>query len=133
MEIIQEKINFVQEKLIQAKNYLKDYENSKNKKDLLALERIIEQIVETSIKINKLILKTFNIQPLSYKESFLKLEKLNIFETDFLELLANTALFRNELAHDYMSTSNFYSLENIKKIISNYPKYLVKIIEYIEK
>lgn len=132
-EVILQKISFVQEKLNVSKEYLNDYKNSDTEKDLEALERVVEQIVETSIKINKELLNKINIFPLSYKESFLKLEKLNLFEKNFLKILAKTATFRNELAHDYINMSSFYSLENIELIIKNYPKYLIQIIDYLDK
>ena len=125
-DLIKRKINFVRESIILAKEYLKDYGENNDRKNMLALERLAEEIVETSIKINKEILKSKKILPLSYKDSFLKLEILGLFDKEFIEILADTSTFRNELAHEYMGMSSFYSIENIRLIINNYPKYLLK-------
>lgn len=38
---------------------------------------------------------------------------------NFIEELGDTAIFRNELAHEYMRMSSFYSIKNIKKVIDN--------------
>ena len=131
-KVLSQKISFVQEKLEIAKKYLSDYEKLNFSRDLDALERVVEQIVETSIKINKELLDSINIYPISYQESFLKLDHLGIFEKDFLEKLAKTARFRNELAHEYLDMTSFYSIENIKFILKNYPLYLIKIIKYLK-
>jgi uncharacterized protein YutE (UPF0331/DUF86 family) len=131
--IIYEEIKFVNENLKLGKSFLKDYELSKSTKDLFALERVSEQIVETTIKINKRILKRKNIIPSTYKESFLKLRELKFIDDNFLEKLAETAIFRNELAHDYRNMDKFYSLENIKNILELYPIYLEKLIKFLKK
>ncbi|MFW6026465.1 MAG: HepT-like ribonuclease domain-containing protein [Candidatus Woesearchaeota archaeon] len=131
-EILEKKVAYVQELLQDAKKYLDDYEKSKDKRDKLALEREIEKIVETSIKINKEMLKIKNKFPPTYKDSFLYLEILQVFEKKFLQESAETAIFRNELAHEYMSMSSFYSLENMKKIIKLYPKYFLNLVDFLE-
>ncbi len=56
--------------------YLKQKDDLFIKKtSLLAFEKKLEEVIEYSIKINKMILKKNNIVALSYQESFLLLKK----------------------------------------------------------
>jgi len=130
--IIFEEIKFVKGNLDTAKEFLNDFEKSKSKKDLYALERVAEQIVETSIKINKRLLKEKKLFPANYKESFELLKKLDFLDKILIEKLSQTASFRNKLAHDYKDMNNFYSVKNIKNIINIYPAYLNKLIQFLE-
>ena len=130
-QIVIHRIEFVRQKLIDAKLILNDYELLQSQRDKLALERICEEVVESATRINKEVLKLKNIIPFSYKDEFLKLKKLDIFTDEELEILSKTATFRNELAHEYLDLKNFYTISNIKTILQTYPNYLLKINQYI--
>ena len=129
-EVIYAKIDFVTSKLEDSKKYLKEYDRNEEDIYLCAIERVIEQVVETTIKINSEILKDQRIIPKSYKDTFLEMKTFDI-DKKLLQEMANTAKFRNELAHEYLDMSKYYAIKNIKNIIKIYPKYLKKIIEIL--
>lgn len=137
-EKITEKIGFVNSQLKNLKIDLEEFskvskEDNKKRWILNSIKREVEEITETVIKINTIILKDKSIFPSSYRNSFLDLKDLNIFEIKELEELSKTAIFRNELAHEYMNLGEDEVILNSKEILKLYPKYLVKVLEFIEK
>lgn len=137
-EKITEKVGFVNSKLKNLKIDLEEFskvgkKDNKKRWILNSIKREVEEITETVIKINTIILKEKSIFPSSYRNSFLDLKDLNIFEIKELEELSKTAIFRNELAHEYMNLGETEVISNSKEILKLYPKYLVKLLEFIEK
>jgi len=134
---IKRKYNYLIERFEKLKEYLKDYDNEKDKKDkeknYLALQRITEEVVETAIKINIFILKEKNIFPKTYKESFLKLKTDFNLDEKILVKLSNTAKFRNLLAHEYINLNEKEFIKKSKEILKVYPIYLKKIYNVIFK
>ncbi len=136
-EEIQKRIEYIKNKFKKLEMSLNKYEQEIDEDykyiELKAIERDSEEIIECSIRINQEILNKIDVVAETYKKSFLELKKLNIFETFFLEKISNTTIFRNKLAHEYMGLDTISIIRNAKQILNLYPKYLIKIIEYIEK
>ena len=137
-ELIYKKITFIKDSLGKLKRILnfRKEEKDPEKKEflLLSAEKKAEEIIESAIKINQTILKEeFNHFSESYYDSFMDLEKLEIFEADSLEKLAKTAGFRNRLAYDYMDLDEKIVGKTLENILKIYPDYLLKIIDRIGK
>lgn len=96
------------------------------------MQRIVEETVESAIKINIFILKQHNIFPKTYQDSFLELKILNIFTTKELKELAKTAKFRNILAYEYDDLTDDIFLNRTKLIIDLFPDYLKKIYKHLD-
>jgi uncharacterized protein YutE (UPF0331/DUF86 family) len=140
MEEIKKRVEYIEMKLEKLKNScdkLKSEVTNNNSDEtyiiLRAIERDSEEIVECSVRINQDILEKKGKLASTYRESFLLLKELKIFENEFLEELGKTVIFRNKLAHEYMGMEDNLVIKNSQKILDLYPKYLLKIIEFIEK
>lgn len=99
-EKITEKVGFVNSQLKNLKIDLEEFskvrkEDNKKRWILNSIKREVEEITETVIKINTIILKDKSIFPSSYRNSFLDLKDLNIFEIKEVEELSKTAIFRS--------------------------------------
>lgn len=136
---ISKRVEYVKTKLKKLEISLKKYENKNIDEDdkyiaLKAIEKDCEEIIESATRINQEILSELGEIGNTYRESFEKLEKLKLFESkDFVEKLSNTVGFRNRLAHDYIDLNTEITIISAKNILKIYPKYLLKILEYVEK
>ena len=130
---IKRKIDFITEELLELQEYLNKYEQTQDKMYFMLIKRYSEEICETCIKLNQLILKKKLHFPKSYQHSFLDLKDYYYFKNSDLEALANTAKFRNELAHEYIDMSAYYAVENSKKILELYPVFLKELQGILEK
>ena len=134
---IKRKFKLIEENLEKLKQYYFDYQKPKNEKykeiTFFALKRVAEEITESAIKLNIILLKTRDIFPITYKESFLKLYEFNLFDKELAKSFAKTAQFRNILAHEYQDLTELETIENIKIILKLYPTYLIKINNFIEQ
>ena len=130
---IKRKIDFITEELIELKEYLEKYQQTKDKMYFMLIKRYTEEICETCIKLNQLLLKKKLHFPKSYQHSFLDMKDFYSFKISDFEGLAKTAKFRNELAHEYIDMSAYYAVENSKKILELYPIYLKELQEVLEE
>ena len=131
------RIDYINEKLVWLKKSLDKYDKSVDDKDdsylaLKAVERDCEEIVESAVRVNQEILSDLGDVGETYRDSFDKLSSLKLFDKKNLDRLANTVGFRNRLAHDYMDLDEDLTIRSAKGILNLYPKYLVRIVEYIE-
>jgi len=113
-EIIENRIEYIKEKIKDINFEILKYDETLDKRikktHLAAAERWAEEIIESAININNEILKDFGKISESYYESFLELKVIDLFDDEFLEKIANTAGFRNRLAHEYMSLNRTLTL-----------------------
>lgn len=130
---LKRKIDFVTEELLELKSYLVKYEETQDKMYFMLIKRYTEEICETCIKINQILLKEKLHFPKSYQHSFLDMKDFYSFKKSDLEALSKTAKFRNELAHEYIDMSAYYAIENAKKILELYPLYLKELQEILKK
>jgi len=130
-QIIENRIFYIKDKIKDITFEIEMYNKTKDKRikksHLAAAERWAEEIVESAININNEILKDYGKISNSYYESFLELKILNIFDDKFLEKIANTAGFRNRLAHEYMDLNEDITINSLKNIPKLYKEYLIKI------
>ncbi len=131
-------INFLEEELkdyqkfksIKQKDYTEDRDKRRN------VERWIENIINSSIDISKIILALEDIRlPDNYKEivkSVSIVKGLNVAETE-AEALSNWVWFRNIVAHEYLDIR----WNSIKKFVNEteplYKGFLEKLKQYLEK
>lgn len=135
---IEKRIEYISLKLKMLRLAIDDYKKQKEEfeiyKVLKTIERDSEEIIESSTRINQEILISFNDIGETYRDSFEKLAKNGVLKKDeFLKKLSNTTGFRNRLAHDYINLDEDITIISAKNILSLYPKYLLKIKEFLSK
>jgi len=112
--------------------YLK--KETQNRFYFYAAEKKAEEIVDCAISINKYILyDDLGKSSKSYYDSFIDLKKIEIFSDQFLEKIAQTAGFRNRLAHEYLDLNEKITIDSMKNILKLYPQYLKNIKKYLSE
>ena len=108
---------------------LLEHEHNKDMREYLlyAAEKKAEEIVELAVSLNQELLKTKNKHSLSYYDSFIDLKVFKVFLEEDLRQLANTAGFRNRLAHDYLDVDPILALGTMQRMLPLYKKYLQKV------
>jgi len=97
-----------------------------------AAQKKTEEAIETAISLNQEILEDFfDHITKSYFDSFMDLEKTDRFTKAELEKLANTAGFRNRLAHEYLDLDTQITLSSMEKLLKLYPQYIKSIKEWL--
>lgn len=133
---IRKRVKYIEEKLETLNLALKDYDIQTKKfekyKAFKTIERDCEEIIESAIKINQEISKKNDEVLLTYRESFDSIKNILNFNEREFEKLANSTGFRNRLAHDYMNLDERITILTAINISKIYPKYLLKILEFIE-
>jgi len=136
-EDVVKRLSYIKDNLELLKKTLQKYESSNGvdkKINLKALERFCEEIIECATRINQEILIENGDIADSYRQSFEKLSELGLFDSEeFTDKLANTTGFRNRLAHDYIDLDVKITVLSAKGILDVYPKYVLNIVEYLEK
>lgn len=134
----------IEGKIVYLKGMLKELEenyndyNQKNidlklkRKTYLAISKLVEEIVESGIKINNLVLEKKKDYAPSYYESFSKLSKYYEIEEDFIKKIAKTSAFRNKIVHTYSEMEDLDIISNVEPILYLYEKY-IKLINKILK
>ena len=129
------KYTYIIEKFEKVKKYYENYQKEKDvdTKDMIysALQRVVEEVLESSIKLNIYILKEKGKFPKSYKESFELLKNELNFDEEKINTLASFAKFRNILAHEYHDITPEMTISKIKEIIEILPEYLKKLKEIL--
>jgi uncharacterized protein YutE (UPF0331/DUF86 family) len=137
VEVIKNKISYLKENIIKAEKRIKQYENTKDFYDKetleLAISKLIEEIVETAIKINNLILEKNKSYAGTYSSTFLKLKNFYELDSKLIIELAKTTSLRNKITHEYSQEKEKDLIEKYKKTIELYKKYIEIILKVILK
>lgn len=135
-QIIIKRLEFISEKLEDLKFDLDKYKKITDLRDRKtsqgAIERWVEEIVESAVNINQEILSSKNKSSTSYYLSFVDLEEFNIFDKDFLKKIASTAGFRNRLSHDYMNVDKKIMIVSATFVLTLYKEYISKINNFLK-
>jgi len=98
------------------------------------VERWIENIVNSSIDIAKIILTSENLSlPDTYKEIVNSLALVQGFDKENMAKLSEWVKFRNILVHEYLDIKWSFINRFIKEAEPLYKNFLEKVKEYIEK
>lgn len=109
-----------------------DYRSDDDKRR--SIERWLENIINSSIDISKLILTAEEISlPDNYKEIVLSISLVKNLGIDTADALAGWVKFRNIMAHEYLDI-RWSSLRRFaSETQSLYEQFLGKVKEYLEK
>jgi uncharacterized protein YutE (UPF0331/DUF86 family) len=107
-------------------------EFEKNIADLRASERVFQLIVDTASDINaELLLEKGHRAPDTYRQSFLFLAEAGIIGASLAQQLAESAITRNILVHEYdVDEDNEKFYNDAKKFLPIFREYLKAIVNY---
>ncbi len=136
-ELILKKLEYIKENLKFLENLNNDFksreiDNFEKLKTKSAISKTVEEIVETAIKVNNLLLNEKDKYSYTYKETFLDLLKFYNLDKKLFEKLSRTAKFRNEIVHNYSQIKTQKKVEeNIEEILLLYSKYVLNILNLL--
>ncbi len=98
----------------------------------LAIERLIQLLVDLALDINNILLATHRHAPASdYFNSFIDMAEVGILDVAFATAIAPSTSIRNRLVHEYEKTDDkivFASLEQFLSIYAEYAKRINTIV-----
>ena len=79
-----------------------------------------------------ILVQQFNLEPITNKDSFLKIGECRVIATELATELAKSAGLRNILAHQYLKIDYVILFNSIQKALIQYPLYIQKITAYLD-
>lgn len=106
----------------------------KNKRNIRALERVFQLIVDEMLDINLHFIREMDLKsPDDFQNTFGILADNNILPDDFAEKIAPVVGLRNKLVHRYEEVKPRFFVEQVKKEYKDFVKYLDIINQYLKK
>jgi len=94
----------------------------------LALERLIQLVVDLALDVNNILASLRNHAPASdYFNSFLDMAELGFLEEGFALAIAPSTSIRNRLVHEYEKTDDRIVFASLPKFVDMYRKYVSSI------
>lgn len=101
-----------------------------NNEKIRALERRFQLIVDEAVDINTLILSDSTSEsPESYRSTFYAVSNIGILDREFADRISQSAKLRNQIVHNYDKVQDRIMVEDIKKYVPMYEKYVAIVIE----
>jgi uncharacterized protein YutE (UPF0331/DUF86 family) len=104
---------------------------------LAAVERMLERIVMRAIDVNEHLISELatgeeeRITRLSYRDTFLRLAALGVYDTAFAEQIARSAGLRNVLVHDYNDADRRIVHGAIRDALRDYRRYVEHVDAFL--
>lgn len=106
----------------------------KNKRNIRALERVFQLIVDEMLDINLHFIREMDLKsPDDFQNTFGILADNNILPDDFAEKIAPVVGLRNKLVYRYEEVKPKFFVEQVKKEYKDFVKYLDIINRYLKK
>ena len=119
--------NLKRSERVKLEKYLADYNEQ------LAVERLLQLLIQAAIDINKYLLKTLELeQPENNYETFIEVGKSGIITMELAERLAPSGMLCNRLVHMYAEINPVKVHESIHKALQNYPIYQRQVTNYLD-
>ncbi|HEY4478918.1 MAG TPA: HepT-like ribonuclease domain-containing protein [Candidatus Paceibacterota bacterium] len=101
-----------------------------NNEKIRAIERLFQLLVDEAVDINTLIIADSTQEsPENYRSTFYGLSELGLLDHTFADTISFSAKLRNQIVHDYDKVQRSVMIEDIKKFILLYEKYIATLIE----
>ena len=137
-EFIKSKIELIQRDLERAQD-LKGYTINEIVKDFYkwsALKMILVEIIGRAIDINShIIAEQGSLKekaPSTSRETFLRIGEIGVMPKDFVEIIAQSAGFRNKIIHEYNELEKEKVYKTVDEALEQYTNYCKYILNYIE-
>lgn len=104
---------------------------------LAAVERMLERIVMRAIDVNEHLITERSrgegrIGRLTYRDTFLMLADIGVYEKDFAHRIAASAGLRNILVHDYNDADRRIVHASISSCLRDYHEYIERVADFID-
>lgn len=135
IESIKQKIKVITESITEMEPILK-FSSSQIISDnlkLRSMERLFQLIVDATVDINTEIIASNSFEsPDSYQGTFYILQSMKVIKGDLVDKIAPSVGLRNRLIHRYETIKPRLSVDEIKRFIPYYIKYLKLISNYVK-
>ena len=135
-EIVRKKLSVIARNLMALEN-IEDLTLSRYEKDLLlskAVERLLQEIIDTAIDINTyIIVQLGKDPPEDYFRSFILAGEIEIITVELAEKLAPSTGLRNRLIHEYDTIDNSLMLDALDRCKTDYNRYVQEIESFLQK
>lgn len=138
-DLVKRKISLIQDDLVKLSSFtgfpleqvLSDFMKQ------ATLERLLERIINRAIDINRHIISEMKNEKISspkdYRDTFLILAELHVFQTDFAKEISKSIGTRNVITHEYDKVDQSLIYNSIGDCLRDYNEYCRLILEFIEK
>jgi uncharacterized protein YutE (UPF0331/DUF86 family) len=105
---------------------------------MAAVERMLERIVMRAVDVNEHLLSELatgrepRIARLSYRDTFLRLTDLGVYDQPLAERIAASAGLRNILVHDYNDVDRRIVHASIRSCLEDYREYVEKVDRFLD-
>lgn len=138
-DFIKRKITLIQDEMVKLSDLAK-YTIDEIAKDFVkqaAVERMLEKIITRAIDINQHIIaetKNKNMSsPKDYKETFMALAELGVYDKSFAEEVSKSVGTRNMLVHEYDKVDYSRVYNSIGDCLRDYNDYCERVLKFLEK
>ena len=106
---------------------------------LAAVERILERVVLRAIDVNEHLLAALargqdaGATRLTYRDTFLKLVGLGVYDAEFGALIAGSAGLRNVLVHEYNDIDHRIVHGSLKRTLDEYTTYIERVGAFLSR
>ena len=129
--LIEEKLAYLKSLLKKIEYRLEKYDIEKDESEretlFAAMSKFSEEVIETAIKINNILLEEEKDFAPTYYETFTRLLKYYDIDKDLISNLAKTTGFRNRISHEYSNLDSRITIESFNNLLNLYPKYIDEI------
>lgn len=135
---IERKIALINEELVRLKKF--EHETldglARDWSEQASAERLLERTFMRAIDINEHIIAECGAHlpfPRRYRETFLRLADLGIYSSAFAQVMAENAILRNALVHEYNELDSKLTQKRMGEIIKEFNEYTQYILAFIGK
>lgn len=136
-EFVEKKVSLIEEDIKRLKDFgnMTAEEIFLNYEKQATVERLMERIIARAIDINQYLIRQLNkdVIPQNYRQTFLILFDLGIYDEKFGERISKSIGIRNVLIHDYDKIDFKLLYSSISDCISDYIKYCNYIIDFLSR
>jgi uncharacterized protein YutE (UPF0331/DUF86 family) len=106
---------------------------------LAAVERIVERMVQRAIDVNEHLISTLSTGEearttrVTYRETFLRLADLGVYDGDFAQSIARSAGLRNILVYEYNDIDHRILHSSIPNALEQYHAYVNAVRAFLER
>ena len=137
-DFIKRKISLIQEDLVNlpAMAHFSLDEIAQDFMKQATLERLLERIINRAIDINRHIISEMKTEKISshkdYRDTFLILAELGVFQIDFAKEISKSIGTRNVIAHEYDKADPGLIYNSIGDCLRDYNEYCRSVLEFIK-
>jgi uncharacterized protein YutE (UPF0331/DUF86 family) len=105
----------------------------RNRGNQLIVERLLQQIIQVAIDVNRYLLKRLEVQqPNSNFDVFIEVSNCGIITAELASILSQSGVLRNRLVHLYDAIDPVKVHQAIALVLQKYPIYQRQVTTYLD-